>query len=61
MIKIDKELKKMMDFADDDFPWLWAPYTSENPIPDNCIKMHVTNKLAYHKMDAFWKGFERPM
>ena len=57
---VEKELKHVMYFADDDFPCLWEPYTDENPIPDNCIKMHVANKLAHHNMDEFWKVFEGP-
>jgi hypothetical protein len=58
---VEEELKKRMCFSHLDFPWLWAPYAGENPIPDNCIKMHVTKKLDHHKMDEFWKEFERPM
>ena len=57
---VEKELKHVMYFADDDFPCLWEPYTDENPIPDNCIKMLVANKLAHHNMDEFWKVFEGP-
>lgn len=58
---VEKELKKVMFYQDNDFPSLWKPYTDENPIPDNCIKMHVTKKLAYYQLDEFWKVFECPM
>jgi hypothetical protein len=55
---VNKEFKKM-HFDDADSAAIWYPYTKERHIPENCIKTHITKKLAHSPyFVSFWDVFE---
>ena len=55
---VNKELKKLL-YDDKDSAAMWRPYTKESPIPEHCIKAHITRKTSHSPyFVSFWDVFE---